>query len=65
MSIYSPTTHKKGTDKLQQVQPGAVKMQHAAYEERPRKVGLFHLEKTRLRGWGYLVAVCSYLKQRL
>lgn len=40
-------------------------MQHTRYEKRPRKVGLFCLEKTRLRGWGYLVAVCSYLKQRL
>lgn len=34
-------------------------------EERPRKVGLFYLEKTRLRGGGYLVGACRYLQQRL
>lgn len=65
MSSYSPTAHRKGTDTLQWVHQGAVKVQHTAYEERPRKVGLFYLEKTRLRRGRYLAGVCRYLQQRL
>lgn len=64
MSTHSPPAHSKGADTLYWVQQGAVNVQHTAYEERPRKVGLFYLEKTRLRGGGYL-GVCRYLQQRL
>lgn len=46
VSSYSPPAHRKGAATL---------VQHTAYGQRPRKVGWFYLEKTRLRGGGYLV----------
>lgn len=62
MSSSSPTKHKKGTDCSRELSRCNTQRTR---RERPRKVGLFHLEKMRLRVWGYLLAVCSYLKQRL
>lgn len=63
MSSYSPPADREGADTLHWLQQGAGKVQHTANEERPRKVGLFYLQKTRLRGGGYLVGVCRYLQQ--
>ena len=59
--------HRKDVELLDWIQRKLSKMlvglEHLAYEERPRELGLFSMEKRRL--WGDLTAAFQYLKESL